>query len=133
MQSQQRDELYTMAPRVSKPRRKPYREGIPKEDIDKAVELAANAYNQKRFKTIQAAATAYNAPYYATRSRVKGAEPKSSNGGHNKKLTDEKDLAVLAWVNTRLAVGGEVTSRELQLAVRWILRSNNKPDDVSIQ
>ncbi|KAL8366626.1 hypothetical protein RB595_010475 [Gaeumannomyces hyphopodioides] len=106
----------------------PVRKKREKARLDEARVLAAlNAFDQGNFKSLAACARQYGlTPRQLQRCR-RGGGSRLSNGGHNKKLTEAEDLALLAWGNWRQSIGNAITAVALTQAVDSILRQRSTP------
>ncbi|KAL8330733.1 hypothetical protein RB593_001619 [Gaeumannomyces tritici] len=101
--------------------------------LNEARVLAAlEAFDQGNFKTLAACARQYGLnPRLLQRRRQSGGAGKGGsllgNGGHNKKLTEAEDLALLAWGNWRQSIGNAITAVAIAQAVDSIPRRRPTP------
>jgi hypothetical protein len=102
--------------------------------IERRIQEALAAYNCGAFTTLGKAATAFDVPYRKLVSRRNGAQPKSSNGGNGRKLSEEQEMALCNWIDQQNRFGFPPRFDHIEQAANRILRlgntSNRPPPEV---
>ncbi|KAI0402841.1 hypothetical protein F4802DRAFT_334925 [Xylaria palmicola] len=96
----------------------------PADLIEAKVNLAAKAYQNGQYKTIAAAAEAYEAPYYRTRSRCNGHGFRTDNGGGNRVLDDATESALHSALQRFIIGGIHIDSKQLWHTANEVLKTN---------
>ncbi|GKU08467.1 unnamed protein product [Fusarium langsethiae] len=90
-----------------------------------ASELLAEGF----YRSVAQAAREMKVPYYRLRSRSKGGNPRSENGGNRTLFSSAEEGAILAWAHRRVIHGHHIQLRTIQQHGNAILRATNRPID----
>ncbi|KAL8325265.1 hypothetical protein RB597_008501 [Gaeumannomyces tritici] len=92
---------------------------------------ALEDFDRGNFKSLAACARRHGLTPRQLQRRRRGGSSTLQNGGHNKRITEAENLALLAWANWRQSIGNAVTAVAVVQAVDSILRRRPTPPSIA--
>jgi DDE superfamily endonuclease/Tc5 transposase DNA-binding domain len=98
-------------------------------DLERRIVEALKAFESGHYTTLSKVAEFWDVPYRKLLSRRNGAQPKSMNGGINKKLSKEQEEALIVWLERQHRFGFPAHYDLIEQAANRLLRLGNSSED----